>query len=234
MEGVQDRVVKTDLDTFLTALYVFCDDQLIPPHRPRPGRRKKLSDAELVCLAMAQILLGYPSQHHWPRVAYGRLGHLFGYLPHQPGYHKRLVAAAPLILRAIQMLATQVPSQTDTLRLIDATPLPCGTSRKTAKRSELAGWAGTATAPHTRGTTGVSSSTWSPPASHNAYSPSPPPSGTTGPSTHPSNDPSSPTTTEDLGINHLVSGGSDTSTAPPTASSLRARSSGVPDRHRPG
>jgi Transposase DDE domain len=40
------------------------------------------------------------------------------------------------------MLATQVPSHTDELRLIDATPLPCGTSRETAKRSELAGWAG--------------------------------------------------------------------------------------------
>ena len=47
-----------------------------------------------------------------------------------------------MILRAIQLLATQVPSHTDTLRLIDATPVPCGTSRETTKRSELAGWAG--------------------------------------------------------------------------------------------
>lgn len=30
----------------------------------------------------------------------------------------------------------------DPLRLIDATPVPCGTSRETVKRSELAGWAG--------------------------------------------------------------------------------------------
>jgi hypothetical protein len=142
VEGVQDQFVTTDLDTLLTALYVYCDDHLIPPHRPRPGRRKKLSDAELLCLAIAQVLLGYPSHHHWLRFAYSRLGHLFPYLPHQPGYHKRLIAATPLILRAIQALATQVPSHTDTLRLIDATPLPCGTSRETAKRSALAGWAG--------------------------------------------------------------------------------------------
>jgi len=131
----------TDLDTLLTALYVFCDDHLTPPERKRPGRRKKLSDAELICLAVAQVLLGFPSQHHWLRFAYGRLGRLFPYLPHQPGYHKRLVAATPLILRAVQMLATQVPSHTDQLRLIDATPLPCGTSRETVKRSDLAGWA---------------------------------------------------------------------------------------------
>ncbi|HEV7647187.1 MAG TPA: IS982 family transposase [Actinophytocola sp.] len=133
--------MSTDLDTLLTALYVFCDDHLAPPGRTRPGRRKKLSDAELLCLAVAQVLLGFPSQHHWLRFAYGRLGHLFPYLPHQPGYHKRLIAATPLIQRAVQKLATQIPSHADQLRLIDATPLPCGTSRETAKRSELAGFA---------------------------------------------------------------------------------------------
>jgi hypothetical protein len=140
-EGVQDQVVTTDLDTLLTALYVFCDDHLTPPERRRPGRRKKLADAELLCLAVAQVLLGFPSQHHWLRFAYGRLGRLFPYLPHQPGYHKRLVAATPLILAAIQKLATEVPSHADQLRLIDATPLPCGTSRETVKRSDLAGFA---------------------------------------------------------------------------------------------
>jgi Transposase DDE domain len=140
-EGVQDQFVTTDLDTLLTALYVFCDDHLAPAERKRPGRRKKLSDAELLCLAVAQVLLGFPSQHHWLRFAYGRLGHLFPYLPHQPGYHKRLIAATPLVLRVIQMLAARVPSHTDQLRLIDATPLPCGTSRETVKRSQLAGWA---------------------------------------------------------------------------------------------
>ena len=135
------RFVTTDLDTLLTALYVCCDDHLTPPERKRPGRRKKLSDAELICLAVAQVLLGFPSQHHWLRFAYGRLGRLFPYLPNQPGYHKRLVAATPLILRAVRMLAAQVPSHADQLRLIDTTPLPCGTSRQTAKRSDLAGWA---------------------------------------------------------------------------------------------
>jgi hypothetical protein len=135
------RFVTTDLDTLLTALYVFCADRVVPPAHRRPGRRKKLSDAELICLAVAQVLLGFPSQHHWLRFAYGRLGHLFPYLPKQPGYHKRLIAATPLILRAIQLLATQVPSTADQLRLIDATPLPCGSSRETAKRSRLGGWA---------------------------------------------------------------------------------------------
>ena len=46
-----------------------------------PGRPKQLSDSELVCLAVAQVLLGARSEHHWLRLCYARLGHLFPYLP---------------------------------------------------------------------------------------------------------------------------------------------------------
>jgi hypothetical protein len=70
-----------------------------------------------------------------------RLGHLFPYLPHQPGYHKRLKAAGPLLAAALDHLARQSPSWHDQVQLIDATPVPCGTSRETVRRSELAGWA---------------------------------------------------------------------------------------------
>jgi hypothetical protein len=134
--------VKTDLDTLLTALYVFVDDHVIPARRPGRGRPKRLSDAELVCLAVAQVLLGFPSQHHWLRFCYGRLGRLFPYLPNQPGYHKRVTAAAPLITTVIDRLAAQTPAGVDTLRLIDATVIPCGMSRQAALGSALSGWAG--------------------------------------------------------------------------------------------
>jgi hypothetical protein len=133
--------VTADLETLLTALYVLIDDHVIPSGQPRAGRPKKLSDAELVCLAVAQVLLGARSEHHWLRLCYGRLGHLFPYLPHQPGYHKRVKAAAPLICTATMYLASLCPSQDGQLRLLDATPVPCATSRQTVRRSELAGWA---------------------------------------------------------------------------------------------
>jgi hypothetical protein len=133
--------VTTNLDTLLTALYVLIDDHVIPSGQRRPGHPKKLSDAELVCLAVAQVLLGARSEHHWLRMCYGRLGHLFPYLPKQPGYHKRVKAAAPLICKTTLYLATLCPSWADDLRLLDATPLPCGTSRQTVRRSQLAGWA---------------------------------------------------------------------------------------------
>jgi hypothetical protein len=74
---------------------VLIDGHMIPSGQRRPGRPKKLSDAELVCLAVAQVLLGARSEHHWLRLCYARLGHLFPYLPHLPGYHKRLKAASP-------------------------------------------------------------------------------------------------------------------------------------------
>ena len=68
--------MNADRDTLLTALYVEIDDHIIAGRRG-PGRPRRLSDAELACLAVAQVLLGF---------ARTRLGHLFPYLPHQPGY----------------------------------------------------------------------------------------------------------------------------------------------------
>ena len=133
--------MTNDLDTLLTALYVEIDDHVVPARRGR-GRRPRLSDAELLTLAVAQVLLGIDGEHRWVRFAWCRLGHLFRYLPGQPGYHKRLKAAAPLLAKAISHLARVSPSWCDDLRLIDATPVPCGTSRETVKRSALAGHAG--------------------------------------------------------------------------------------------
>jgi hypothetical protein len=133
--------VTTDLDTLLTALYVLVDDHVIDSGPPRCGHPKRLADAELVCLAAAQVLLGARSEHHWLRLCYGRLGHLFPYLPKQPGYHKRIKAAAPLVCKTMLVMAALCPSWSDELRLLDATPVPCGASRQTVRRSELAGWA---------------------------------------------------------------------------------------------
>ena len=133
--------MTNDLDALLTALYVEIDDHVVPARRGR-GRRPQLSDAELLTLAVAQVLLGIDNEHRWIRIAHCRLGHLFRYLPNQPGYHKRLKAAAPLLAQAITHLARVSPSWCDDLRLVDATPVPCGASRETVKRSELAGFAG--------------------------------------------------------------------------------------------
>jgi hypothetical protein len=89
------------------------DDHAIPSGRHHPGQPKRLSDAELACLAVAQALLGARSEHHWLRMCYGWLGYLFPYLPKQPDYHKRLKAAGPLLAAVPDHLARQCPSWYD-------------------------------------------------------------------------------------------------------------------------
>jgi hypothetical protein len=132
--------VHADLDTLVIALYVMVDDLLGP--RMGPGRRPKLTDAELVCLAVAQVLLGVGSERRWLRFAGQRLGHLFPYLPTPWAYNRRLRRAGPLVALAIGDLAVPTPSFHDQLRLVDSTPVPCAASRETVKRSALAGHAG--------------------------------------------------------------------------------------------
>ncbi|MEV3874417.1 IS982 family transposase, partial [Streptomyces sp. NPDC049906] len=52
--------MTTDLDALLAALYVFIDDHVEPcAGGRRIGRPPKLTDAELLCLAVAQVLLGF-------------------------------------------------------------------------------------------------------------------------------------------------------------------------------
>jgi Transposase DDE domain len=132
--------VRADLDTLVIALYVMVDELLGP--RRGPGRKPKLSDAELICLAVAQVLLGFDTERRWLRFASRRLGHLFPYLPTPSAYNRRLRRAAPLVALAIQDLAAHTPSWGDQLRLVDSTPVPCAASRETVRRSALAGVAG--------------------------------------------------------------------------------------------
>jgi hypothetical protein len=101
-----------------------------------------VTDAELVCLAVAQVLLRYNDEHHWLRAAPSRVGHLFPRLLSQPAYNRRLRAVADLMDAALRWLADHTPATAELLRLLDGTPVVCGRSPATARRSNLAGWAG--------------------------------------------------------------------------------------------
>ena len=134
-----------DLDTLLTALYVELTDRIIPSRgfsRRGPGKPPEVTDAELVCLAVAQVLLRFDDERHWLRAARKQVGHLFPRLPGQSGYNDRVKALAPLMEAALRWLAEATPGSAEMLRLMDATPVPCGQSAVTAKRSDLYGYAG--------------------------------------------------------------------------------------------
>ena len=104
--------------------------------------RTEVTDAELACIAVAQVLLLFGDERHWLRIAPKLIGHLFPRLLGQSEYNTRLRAAAPLMGAALRGLAGATPATAEMLRLMDATPVPCGQSAVTAKRSDLYGWAG--------------------------------------------------------------------------------------------
>jgi len=135
--------VTNNLNTLLTALYVLVDDQIVAPRTGR-GHRPDLTDSELICLAVAQIMLGYHNERRWVRHVHAtpELLGMFPTMLSQSGYHRRLKSAQPLLCKAILTLAACCPSWFDDLWITDATPVACGMSRETVKRSDLAGHAG--------------------------------------------------------------------------------------------
>ena len=141
-----EALVDADLDTLATALYVRIDDLLKAwpqwaPWRPAVGIAPELSDAEALTLAVLQALLGYVSEARWLRYARKHLAGLFPYLPGQPGYNKRLRRLAGTMCWLIRALAAGTSLWSDDVWVVDSTPVECGRSRETAKRSDLAGWA---------------------------------------------------------------------------------------------
>ena len=139
--------MDADLDTLVIALYVKIDDALqhapeLRRWRPAGGIAPKLTDAELLTLAVMQALLGYLSEARWLRYARTHLHGLFPYLPRQSGYNKRLRAAFPLLRYFVRALATDTDLWSDTVWVADSTPIERGRSRDTVRRSALAGWAG--------------------------------------------------------------------------------------------
>lgn len=138
--------MNQNLDTLLTALYVDLDDRVLPAlgvtRDHLPGRKPDLSDAELLCLAVAQQLLQFDSERRFVRFAKAHLVGMFPTMPDQSGYSKRIRAAGGLIAAVTLELARDTASWQDLLRLVDSTPIPCATSRETVKRSDLAGHAG--------------------------------------------------------------------------------------------
>lgn len=138
--------MNAELDALATELYVTIDDLLIEhpewvPERPTIGIKPLLSDAELLTLAVIQALLGFTSEGRFMRYAKAHLRPWFSYLPNRSGYNKRLRRAGHMMQHVMGHLARSCPSWADDLWLVDSTPVECGRSRETAKRSDLAGWA---------------------------------------------------------------------------------------------
>jgi len=127
--------MHADLDALCTFVYCTADD-LLPEERS--NARRRTTDAEIVTLAVAQAIMGEPSDRRFLRRAKNSLVHLFPLIPGQAGYFKRRRRLAPYLSWLLVIFAEQSPGFSDDLLLIDSTPVECGRSRETALRSALA------------------------------------------------------------------------------------------------
>ncbi len=127
--------MHADLDTLCTTVYCTADDLL--PEKPGNARRR-VTDAEVATLCVAQAIMGIPSDRRFLAVAARRLPHLFPELPQQPGFHKRRARLTETIEWLIGIFAAQSPGYYDDLLLIDSTPVECARSVETTRRSALA------------------------------------------------------------------------------------------------
>jgi hypothetical protein len=128
--------MDADLDPLLTTVFCTADDLL--PEKAGNARRR-VTDAEVVTLCVAQAITGVPSDRRFLAVARKRLVHpLFPQLPKQPGYFKRRRSLADTLEWLMGIFASQSPGFHDDLLLIDSTPVECARSRETVKRSALA------------------------------------------------------------------------------------------------
>jgi hypothetical protein len=127
--------MHADLDTLCTVVYCTADDLL--PEKPGNARRR-VTDAEIATLCVAQAIMGIPSDRRFLAVARKHLRDLFPELPQQPGFHKRRARLAETIEWLIGVFAASSPGFHDDVLLIDSTPLECARSVETTRRSALA------------------------------------------------------------------------------------------------
>ncbi len=116
---------------------MFADELL--PRCPRARRNPKITDAELIWLAVAQML-DIPSERRFLRFAMTRLGHLVPTCPSSPATTSGC-APLPTDHEALERDCLLLALVCDGIRLLDSTPVPTGASREAVKRSEFAGLA---------------------------------------------------------------------------------------------
>ena len=138
--------MENDIETLAIALYVKIDDMLkkwpdLAPARPEGSIPPTVSDAELLTMAVMSALLGFTSERRWLRHVNKNLAGMFPRRIGQSGYNKRVRKAFWLFIRVIRMLAMDTALWSDDVWVVDSTPVECGRSRETVRRSDVAGWA---------------------------------------------------------------------------------------------
>ena len=128
--------MTASLETLVIAAYVFADSLRIP----RPGPQGKITDAELIALAVAQASMGMPSDRQFLGMVANRLAGWFAHLPDQSQYNRRLRRLVPYI-GMVQLGVAELIASGQT-RLADGTLISCANYAGCASRSHFGGHAG--------------------------------------------------------------------------------------------
>lgn len=125
--------MTASLETLVIAAYVFAESARIP----RPGPAGKITDAELVALAVAQAAMGECSDRKFLGMIAYRLPGWFPHLPDQTQYNRRLRRLVPQITAA-QMAVAELIAE-GRIRLADGTLISCANYPGCASHSHFAG-----------------------------------------------------------------------------------------------
>jgi hypothetical protein len=123
------------LETLVIAAYVFATSVLIP----RPGPEGKITDHELIALAVAQAATGICSDRQFLGVIGRLLPGWFSHLPDQTQYNRRLRRLTPWIT-TVQLQVAELVAD-GPVRLVDGTLIACANYPGCASKSEFAGHA---------------------------------------------------------------------------------------------
>ena len=125
-----------DLEALVVAAYVFADEYPVPA---RPGPAVKVTDAELVALAVCQAAMGISSDRQFLGLVGWRLPGWFPHLPSQSQFNRRLRSLTGLLTIVQQRLARVL--DVGGARLADGTLIGVANYAGCASRSEFAGTA---------------------------------------------------------------------------------------------
>jgi hypothetical protein len=125
-----------DLEALVVAAYLFADEYRVPFSYGRPPR---VSDAELVALAVGQAAMGISSDRQFLGLVGKVLPGWFPHLPDQSQYNRRLRALVELMSHVQERLAHLL--DVGGLRLADGTALAVAGYAGCEKRSHFSGFA---------------------------------------------------------------------------------------------
>ena len=126
--------MTASLETLVIAAYVFAESLSIP----RPGPAGKITDQELIALAVAQAATGVCSDRQFLGMVGRLLPGWFPHLPDQTQYNRRLRRLTPA-MTTVQLLVAELIAEGQ-VRLVDGTLIAC---------ANYPGCARTATSPAT-------------------------------------------------------------------------------------